>query len=76
MLAILNIQMMPLVFYSRIIIYILKFKLIELTQLVVDPAGIKDVLMESAITTIQDCEDSIQLLMQTIKFKCIEIGLV
>ena len=32
-----------------------------------DLAGIKDILMESAITTIQDCEDSVPQLMQRTK---------
>ena len=38
----------------------LKFKLTLIIRLEQhDPAGIKDVLLESAITTIQDCEDSV-----------------
>ena len=37
-----------------------KFKLIPIILLeAIDKAGIKDVLLESAITTIQDCEDSV-----------------
>ena len=38
----------------------LRFRLILSTLLgATDPASIKDVLLESAITTIQDCEDSV-----------------
>jgi malate synthase len=47
-------------FYLKIIIYILKYRLIPKHPIgQTDKAGIKDILMESAITTIQDCEDSV-----------------
>ena len=37
-----------------------KFKLIQAHSVgATDKAGIKDVLLESAVTTIQDCEDSV-----------------
>ena len=47
-------------YYIKTIIFILRYKLIATTLIgQTDKAGIKDILMESAITTIQDCEDSV-----------------
>ena len=41
-----------------------------------DPAGIKDVLLESAVTTIQDWRIRLRRLMEKTKLLFIEIGLV